>query len=371
MSSRSIARLLLVLIQVPLIAIPAAATWVMDYAGQLSPNFHEQACKRPVAVSYARAADELCVTDAGQRSLRVYSGEGIFSFATGGLAELAQPGDALLDAAGGFVLLDSDSGLGRTLRRLDYRGEPQAFTVERPRADWNPEHLLLTRDGGLVTVDNAHSLLCKHDGASGALLWSREVAGGPEDRERDLGLGRPAETADGRLYLPSGLLHSVLAYDGEGQPQGGFGRFGSARGQFVFPVGVAIGPQGTVLVLDRLRHAILLFDAQQRFLAEYGSFGGRPGQFYHPNAIAAAPDGRVFVTQGYLGRAQSFRLYETSEQAEAAHSDAPAWPFGLEQTVTRHDEPRGCSPSVPPIGANHTFAIEFDPQCLLVPNPTS
>ncbi len=163
----------------------------------------------------------------------------------------------------------------------------------------------------------------------------------------------------------------MLVHDGEGQPQGAFGRFGSARGQFVFPVGVAIGPEGTVLVLDRLRHAILLFDAEQHFLAEYGSFGGRPGQFYHPNAIAAMPDGRVVVTQGYLGRVQSFRLYDASERAEAAHSGAPAWPFGREQTVTRHDVPRGCSLSVPAAGANQTHAIDFFPQCLLVLNPTS
>ncbi len=132
---------------------------------------------------------KLCVTDAGERSLRVYSGEGIFTFATGGVAELAQPGDALLDAMGGFVLLDSHSGLGRTLRRLDYRGEPQAFSVERPRADWSPQHLLLTRDGGLVTVDNAHRLLCKHDGASGALLWSRESCRRPRGRRPRSGPG--------------------------------------------------------------------------------------------------------------------------------------------------------------------------------------
>lgn len=318
MFSRSIARPLLVLVQVPLFAIPAAATWVMDYTGQLSPNFHEQHCVRPAAVSYAPDADELCVTDVGLRSLRVYSGAGLFSFATGELAGLAQPADAVLDGEGGFIVIDRDAARGATLRRLDLRGEPSAFSAEAPCANWLPEHLLLTQGGDLVSVDDMNRLLCKHDGATGALLWSRTVEAGPEDADRDLGLGRPAEAPDGRLYLPSGILHRVLVFSADGEAREGFGRFGSARGQLVFPAGVAFGPEGLVLVLDRLRHLVLLYDGQHRFLAEFGSFGSGPGQFYHPSAIAAAPDGRVFVAQGYQGRVQSFRLQAAREVSLAA-----------------------------------------------------
>jgi len=357
MSSRSIARPLLVLIQVPLLATSAAAAWVMDYTGALSPNLHGQDCQRPAAVSYAPAADELCVTDAGLRSLRVYSGGGIFSFATGGLAELSQPADGVLTADGGFVVLDSNRDEGRTLRRFDYRGEPLPFSAERPCAGWAPDHLLLAADGGFVTVDNAHRLLAKHDGASGALLWSCRVAGGPEDLDRDLGLGRPAEGPDGRLYLPSGILHRVLVHGSDGAALGAFGRYGSTRGQFVFPIGVASGPAGTLLVLDRLRHVVLLFDDEQRFLGEYGSFGGRPGQFYHPIAIAAAPDGRVIIAQGYLGRVQCFRLYDTSGRAEGADPAAGSRSDVNQQQATVTAATRGCRLQAP-LGAQSALAID-------------
>ncbi len=346
MSRCSLARLLVALILVPLLASPAAATWVMDYSGTLSPNLHGEECGRPIALTYSARDDELCVTDAAWRSLRVYSGRGIFSFATGGLAQLAQPADGLLLADGGFALIDSDRGQGRTLRRLDYRGEPLPFAAASPLADWMPEHLLLTADGGLVSVDNAHRLLAKHDGASGALLWTRTVGDEGEARERDLALGRPAEGPDGRLYLPSGILHRVLVFDNEGKALSSFGRFGSARGQFVFPTGVACGPQGLLLVLDRLRHVVLLFDGEQRFLAEYGSFGGRPGQFYHPNAIAAAADGRVFVGQGYRGRVHCFRLYDT-----AAEATAPSRSELLQSSIRFTTATRGCRlPALPGVG---------------------
>lgn len=370
MFSRSIARLLLVLIQVPLIALPATAAWVMDYTGQLSPNFHEQRCARPVAVSYLSEADELCVTDQGLRSLRLYSGAGIFSFATGELARLSLPADAVLDGDGGFVVIDIDGERGSTLRRLDYRGEPDTLRVEAPCAHWNPEHLVRTRDGGLVAVDNQHRLLSKHNGASGALLWSRPIGIGAEESQSDLDLGRPAEAANGHLYLPSGILHRVLVLDAEGAFLESFGRFGSARGHFSAPVGLAFGPAGTVLVLDRRRHVVLLFDAAHRFLAEYGSFGGGPGQFYHPCAIAAAPDGRVFVAQGYQGRVQSFRLHDTREGAAAAGA-APGPMTSDDHRRSFHDEPRGCSPSAPERGAGHEFAKVPVLQCLPVLNPTA
>ena len=308
---------LLVLIPALFNATDATAAWVMDYAGALSPDYHDRPCGRPVAVSYADGDDVLCVTDAAARSLRVYTADGIYTFATDALAALSQPLDAAIDAEGRFVFTDMDAGRGRTLRRLDLRGEPDAFDVALPADDWFPEHLLITRDGGLVTVDNTHRLLCKHD-AAGALLWSRTLA--PEAGDRDLGLGRPAEAADGRLYITSASLHGVLVQDAEGRPLDSFGRFGSARGRMVLQVGVAVTPNGALLVLDRLRHVVLLFDAEHVFLGEYGSLGTHPGQFYHPSSIAATADGRVIVAQSFAGRVQIYRLYDS--QAGAARAAA-------------------------------------------------
>jgi hypothetical protein len=320
---------LFVLIPALFNASVATAAWVMDYEGALSPDYHDRPCERPAAVSFTPVEDALCVTDIAARSLRVYTVDGVFTFATDVLSALSQPLDAAIDAEGRFVFTDMDAGHGRTLRRLDHRGEPDSLAVTRPRADWFPEHLLLTRDGGLVTVDNQHRLLCKHD-ADGALLWSRTLA--PEAGDRDLGLGRPAESADGRLYLASAALHAILVHDAKGHPVDSFGRFGSARGRMVLPVGVAVGPGGSLLVLDRLRHAVLLFDAEHAFLGEYGSLGKSPGQFYHPNSIAATADGRVIVAQSYGGRVQIYRLYDSQAGAERAAAGA-----------SRHDESKSAS----------------------------
>ena len=39
------------------------------------------------------------------------------------------------------------------MRRLDLRGKPRPFAVERPTPSWRPEHLTVLRDGGILTLD--------------------------------------------------------------------------------------------------------------------------------------------------------------------------------------------------------------------------
>jgi DNA-binding beta-propeller fold protein YncE len=79
----------------------------------------------------------------------------------------------------------------------------------------------------------------------------------------------------------------------------------------VFPVGTAIGPGNSILVLDRMRHKVLMFDPEHKLLGDFGSMGAGLGQFYHPTAIAASGDGKVYVAQGYGGRVQVFTVRDT------------------------------------------------------------
>jgi hypothetical protein len=106
-----------------------------------------------------------------------------------------------------------------------------------------------------------------------------------------------------------------------------FGEPGSKPGTFAFPVGVAFGPGGRVLVLDRMRYKILVFDSQHKFISEFGRLGYAQGELYHPVAITAASDGRVWIAQGYKGRVQMFRLRDsesipgTSNHPDSAHNN--------------------------------------------------
>jgi hypothetical protein len=259
----------------------------------------------PVAVTYDARSGELCVSDSRQGSIHLLGAGDIEVFRTSHLAGMASPWDGSVDQAGRVVYAERGIEARGTLRRLNVFGEPDGFTAAMPDSLWNPQHVIVTRDGNYLSLDAQSGLLAKHDAGTGALIWQRYCT---LDGVVGENLGRPAEAPDGRLYVPGGDLRAVLVLSADGEFLAAFGRFGSAPGRMVLPVGVTFGPAGEVLVLDRLRAKILLFSTTHEFVTEFGNMGFRPGQLYHPVALAATPDGRIYVAQGFQGRVQVFRL---------------------------------------------------------------
>jgi DNA-binding beta-propeller fold protein YncE len=256
------------------------------------------------------ATQELCVTDVASGTIDVFDAAGNHRYRTDSASRLRVPLDGCIDAEGGFVFTDVVDGV-RTIRRLNFLGEPLPYDPERPREEWYPQHLVITADGHYATVDR-EGLLAKHDSGTGALLWKRQLVDRGSERS-DL-LGRPAEGPDGTIYVPNAMDGSVLLVGPDGEGRGQFGFKGVKPGELAFPVAVALAPDGEILVLDRLKHKVIAFDAGREFLFEYGAVGFRPGMFYNPVGLAVSRDRRVFVAQGYEGRVQVYRLTGASSE---------------------------------------------------------
>lgn len=288
----------------------AAATSVQfSYDHALRLSRHQDDRLLPVSVTGDALGGELVVTDSAWSALHVFNVAGVEVFRTEGFAGLVGPLDGTVDHEGRLVALSMVDGGRRTIVRLDAYGEPEAWLVESPHADWSPDHLLVARDGNYVTVDGSAGLLVKHDADSGAVIWATVIATpDPDDPGLETAIGRPVQRADGTYALPGGNLHNVVLVDENGAVTASFGRFGSSPGRLVTPVAVAEGPQGTLLVLDQMRHKILVFDGQQQFVSEFGSIGDAPGAFYYPVSMAADGAGHVYVAQGYRGRVQVFNV---------------------------------------------------------------
>ena len=77
-------------------------------------------------------------------------------------------------------------------------------------------------------------------------------------------------------------------------------------GQFNYPYGVAVAPEGTVYVADTHNHRIQRFSASGQFLGKWGSYGSGDGQFYGSSGVAVAPDGTVYVADTWNHRIQAF-----------------------------------------------------------------
>jgi len=290
-----------------ILAAPADAAYAIRYEKTLRLTTGSSGRVHPVSVSCDPHAGEICVTEDADATVHVFNAEGIETFRTGRFAGLSQPLDATVDAEGRIVALTLVQGLRNTITRLSIYGEPDGYAPAPPAAEWNPRHLILTRDGHYLTLDTDSGLLAKHDARTGRVLWQR-LLGGETDNGADLNLGRPAESADGRICVPGGNLHMVLVLDAQGEALDSFGRFGTAPGRMVFPVDAAFGPAGELLVLDRMRHKILVFDRDFAFVTEYGSLGSTPGTFYHPLSLAADGRGRIYVAQGFQGLVQVFSV---------------------------------------------------------------
>ena len=72
------------------------------------------------------------------------------------------------------------------------------------------------------------------------------------------------------------------------------------------PVGVAVSPNGSVLVADAANNTIQVFDAAGNFLFTFGSEGSDDGQFSFPKSVAVGPDGRIVVADEGNQRIQVF-----------------------------------------------------------------
>lgn len=150
-----------------------------------------------------------------------------------------------------------------------------------------------------------------------------------------------------RRWLPI-LLVLVLAGTGcgrkgeVGEPQvmGTFGKTGGGPGEFLYPRGIDLDPDGTVLVVDKTGriqrfsregqclstismpqtqagkptgisvhkdgrlfvadthyHRVVIFSREGKQIGEFGQYGQEAGCFIYPTDVAFAPDGRLFVSE--------------------------------------------------------------------------
>lgn len=100
--------------------------------------------------------------------------------------------------------------------------------------------------------------------------------------------------------------HRVIAFNAKGEKLFTIGRRGGADGLFNLPTHGAVGPDGTLYVLDSGNFRVQAFDDKGKFLRSWGRVGSNFGQFARPRGIAVDKDGNVYVTDAKFGNIQIF-----------------------------------------------------------------
>lgn len=71
---------------------------------------------------------------------------------------------------------------------------------------------------------------------------------------------------------------------------------GSEEYNFGLVAGISLAADGSLLVLDQQALAVRVFDREGRHTRSFGRSGGGPGELSHPTGLAVLPDGRVLVS---------------------------------------------------------------------------
>jgi hypothetical protein len=140
-------------------------------------------------------------------------------------------------------------------------------------------------------------------------IFVREWGGYGSDRG---GFDQPRGIAvgnDGSLYVTDQNNHRVVVFDRLGEYTAEWGSYGSSAGMFIFPSGIAIAQDGSVIVSDSGNHRVQRFSADGAYIGQWGSEGTSEGQFIQLEGIAAGPDSLLAVCDSGTS---SFSIYTIS-----------------------------------------------------------
>ena len=144
---------------------------------------------------------------------------------------------------------------------------------------------------------------------------------------------------DGTAWVTDAVLHRVQGFGPDGTLRAVWGRKGSEPGQLLQPTGVAVSADGLVHVVDSGNARVQVFDAAGRYVGGWGGPGSEDGRFGvgarfdppGPVGIAIGPDGTVHVADPRNHRVQSFSPVGRHLASIGAAGEAGAfrYPFGV------------------------------------------
>lgn len=174
----------------------------------------------------------------------------------------------------------------------------------------------------------------------------------PSDREGY----RPCSIAlsGNMLYTTDLTSHQVDAFStNNGEHAGASGGIGSGPGKFYFPSGVTgLEPSANAApgyaVADMMNSRVQLFDVCNKFLSSFGQPGDRYGDLGKPKHLAVGPDGSIFVVDAEFGVVHVFNQQGQLLMVFGGPENKPGGtplPFGI---AIARDNPPALAKLVPP-----------------------
>ena len=284
-------------------SLPVIVEWITDIDHSHASNSHG-------LQSFTLDTEgNMYILDSEFNSVSMYTWAGSYAMSFGREGEdpgrLKKPTGIIWDESKFLYIVDtgnnriqqwSDSGVFQ--RQFGKKGKgPLEFN--------DPRAIARDRQGNLYVAD-------KNNGRIQMMNPGGEFTGvlpgnGALQKPIGVALGR-----EGRIYIIEEREQTITLFEQNGRRLSTIGD--EERGPFQEPISAAVDSLGTLYILDA-RTGIHVFDHDQNHLLSFGSPGDCIGQFHQPTFIQIGPDNKVYVSDSEHNRISIFRLTNRSEGA--------------------------------------------------------
>ncbi|MDX2059342.1 MAG: 6-bladed beta-propeller [Gemmatimonadales bacterium] len=261
------------------------------------------------------------VADPGTARVVVLSATGTFERAFGGRDHLYNPVDVAVDTGSGrvyvadaylhqIVVFDQGGGvigrIGKQVRTVAERRTRLAPTQPHGAAGPAP--------GGSVERDS--TIVSEHSSAG---IGSSEPRDLWQNRGGEAGEFRyPSSLAvgpDGTLFVVDQMNFRIQAFDRAGGFVRQIGKLGDVPGALARPKGVAVDSEGHVYVSDAAFNNVQVFNPDGQLLLAFGGLGHQDGQHWMPLGIGTDRNDRIYVVDRYNNRASVYQYLRAAPAA--------------------------------------------------------
>ncbi len=272
----------------------------------------------PRAIFCDQVNNETYVADAGAGQILIFDQRGwpVYRFThwvdgPNG-RRVGEPNSVVATASGNIFIID---GLASTIDILDYRGR-QLFDIDP--ADFLPpnEDQRLAPTLTLGPLGHVHTI-CKSGEEHYLLSFDQDgqfLTRAHLGRSSQLKMATGLDVGTDRIVVTDmDAEFSVQIFNRHGKRLKAFGQHDAGWGNFSFPSGVTVTPDGDIWVSDMIRQIVNRFDENGVFLDFIGGRGEGPGSMAYPISVTHNAQGMIVVLEKVGARYQVFEVKKEVE----------------------------------------------------------